>query len=527
MSSNPKDIIFNSEAREKLKKGIDEIVNVSKVTLGPKGRNVAIESLVSYPKITNDSSIIVEDLNLKDSFENMGASLAIDLARKVKEKAGDGITTSLVLLQSILQESIKNITSGINPINIKKGLEKSLDFILKEIDTSKKSITTDNEIQNVATIAASSNEEIGICIKDAIKKVGKDGIITIEENSSNITNIEIIKGFEIQRGYLSPYFCTNTDKMIAELDNPYILITDKKISSVHDLLSILQNVSPINKNLLIIADDLEPEVLSTLVINKLKGHLKVCAIKTPAFGEERREMLEDLAILTKSTFISEEKGLLLKDASINDLGSCEKIIISKENTIFINGYGDKKEIKNRVALLDTLSKSTNDEVDTKRAKKRKAQLFSNIAKIKVGAYTEAELKEKKRFFENSLNATKSALKDGIVIGGGAFLLKLSKKLDNLKLEKEEKIAKNILQKALFAPIKQIIENAGYESSSIVEEILEKKGDFGFDAIDEKIKDFMKEKIIDPANVIKEVLINSISISKIILLTETLITDLKE
>jgi chaperonin GroEL len=524
--TNPKDIIFSDDARYKLKKGIDEVVNVSKITLGPKGRNVAIESLVSYPKITNNSSSIVEDLNLKDSFENMGACFAIDLAKKMKEKAGDSATTALILLQSIVNESIKNITSNISPINIKNGLEKSLTFLIKEVDNLKNNISTDDEIKNIATIA-SSNEEIGSIILEAIKKVTKDGIITIEDNSSYKTEIEITKGFEIERGYLSPYFSTNLDKMIVEMDNPYILITDKKISTIHEILPILQNIAPLKKNLLIIADDLDQESLSTLVINKLKGSLKIAAIKTPSFGEERREMLEDLAILTKATFISEDKGILLKDAKIEDLGSCEKIIITKEKATFINGHGDKNEIKKRISLLETLSSSTDDEVDIKRAKNRKKSLFSNACKIKVGAFTEAELKEKKRNFEDALNASLSAINNGVVIGGGAIFLKLIKKLDDLKLDQEEKIAINILKKALISPIKQIIENAGYESSCIINEIIIKDENFGFDANTGKIKDLLKANILDPANAVKEALINSISTAKIIILTETLISDLKD
>jgi chaperonin GroEL len=524
--TNPKQIIFSDDARYKLKKGIDEITNVSKVTLGPKGRNVAIDTLVSYPKIINNASSIVEDLNLKDSFENIGANFAINLAKKMKEKVGDSATTALILLQSIVNESIKNISSNTSPINIKKGLEKSLTFLINEIDNLKNNISSDDEIKNIATIA-SSDEEIGSVILQAIKKVTKDGIITIEDNTSYKTELEITKGFEIERGYLSPYFSTNLDKMIVEMDNPLILITDKKISTIHELLPILQKVSPTKKNLLIIADDLDQESISTLVINKLKGNLNIAAIKTPAFGEERREMLEDLAILTKATFISEDKGLFLKDAKIEDLGSCNKIIITKEKATFVNGNGDKKEIQKRIHLLEKIITSTNDEVDIKRAKNRKKSLFSNACIIKVGAHIEAELKEKKKLFEDSLNATLSAINHGVVIGGGSIFLKLIKKLDTLKLDQEEKIAITILKKAFYSPIKQIIENAGFESSLIIDEILKKDNNFGFDANLGEIKDLLKANILDPANAVKEALINAISTAKMIILTETLIIDLED
>ncbi|NGX28366.1 MAG: 60 kDa chaperonin [Candidatus Anoxychlamydiales bacterium] len=524
MSSNPKEIIFEEVAREKLKKGINVLADAVSVTLGPKGRNVGIASW-AMPKITNDGNSVTDEIELKDSFEDMGVQLAKEAAAKIKQSAGDGTTTGIVLLRSIVNEGMKNITSGASAIGIKRGLEKGLDKLLGEIDKLSKKIKTDEEIKNIATVSASSDETIGSDIAAAFKLANSQTSITIESGNKNETEIELVEGMEIERGYLSPYFCTDPKKMIVEMTNPKILITDKKINSIQDLLPILQTATSTSQELIIIADELDSDALATLVINNLKKVVKVAAIKTPGFGDKRKQMLEDLAHLVGGTYITEDKGLILKEASFEELGSAEKIIISKDKTLIINGKG--KNIQKRIDQLEKEIENTKDNLDREDLEKRIAKLKGGVVIIKVGAGSDSELKQKKQKYEDSLNATKAGIEDGIVPGGGICLLRLQETLNNIEASQDEAVGINILKKALKAPIKQIISNAGFDHHLIIDEILQKKSTFGFDVIKEKVTDFIETGIIDPAKVVKSYLINAISIAKVILLSDALIADAKE
>ena len=522
--SNPKEIIFDELAREKLKKGINELADAVAVTLGPKGRNVGISSW-AMPKITNDGNSVTDEIELNDDFEDMGVQLAKQAANNIKQTSGDGTTTGIVILRSLVNEGMKNITSGASIIGIKQGLEKGLNKLLKEIDNLSNVIKTDEEIKNIATVSASFDEKIGKDIAKAFKLANKKTTITIENGNKNETQIELKEGMELERGYLSPYFCTDPKKMIVEMTNPKILITDKKINSIQDVLPILQTLAATSDELLIIADEIDRDALATLVINNLKKVIKVAAIKAPGFSEKRKDFLNDLAYFVGGTYITEDKGLILKDASLEDLGSATKIIISKENTLIINDQA--KNLQKRINQLEEEIKNTKDEIDKKELEKRYAKLKGGIVIIQVGASSDSELKQKKQKYEDSLNATKAAIDDGIVPGGGVCLLRLKDTLDDIECSQDEVIGINILKKALLAPIKQLIANAGLDYHLIIDELLKQKSTFGFNVITEKIEDFIKTGIIDPAKVVKSYLVNAISIAKVILLSEALIADAKE
>lgn len=526
MSAKAKEIIFEEEARSKLLDGIDKLCDVVSVTLGPKGRNVGLSSFGS-PKITNDGNSIVSDIELKDQFANMGVALAQETASKIKEKSGDGTTTGIILLRSIVKEGIKNISSGASPISLKRGLDKGLSAIVKEIDKKAKSVNSSKDTLNIATVSASGNTQIGKLISEGFEKVGKKGVITIEESKTTETTLEIVEGLEFNRGYISSYFCTNVEKMLVEMANPLILLTDKKISSIHEILSLIQTVATTGKELLIIADDIEGDALSTLVINKLKGILKIAAVKAPGFGDSRKALLEDIALVTKANFITEEKGFLLKDASVEDLGSCEKLIISKESTTIIGGRASQKEIDKRINQIDKEIELQESSYDKEKLQERKAKLLGGVAVIRVGAHTESELKQKKQHFEDSLNATRAALEEGIVPGGGICLLSASKVLDSLKLEGDEKISLEILKSACSAPLKQIVKNAGHDGNLILEKIKSSPENYGFNAEIEKVEDLIKAGVIDPAKVVKNSLIHAISVAGIVLNSEALIGDAEE
>jgi chaperonin GroEL len=527
MSTKPKEIIFEEEARNKLKEGIDKLSNVLAVTLGPKGKNVGFESSIGCPKITNDGANISSDIELKDQFENMGVLLAQEAINKIKEKSGDGTTTGVILLRSLVENSIKNITSGTSPIEIKRGFKKTLKKVLQEMDKNSKKIKNEKETENIATISASGDKEIGKMIKEAFKKVGVDGVVTIEEAKSIDTTMEMVEGMEFDKGYLSPYFCTNMEKLKVEMNNPYILITDKKISSIQEILPILQTIAPLGRELLIIADDLEGDALSTLVINKLRQTLKVAAVKAPEFGDFRKKTLEDIAILTKANFITEDKGLNLKDISLDDLGNSEKIIINSEKTTIINGKGEKKDIEKRISSIENEITLSKEPYEKEKLKKRKAKLKGGVAVIRVGALTENELKQKKQSFEDSLNATKAALEEGIVPGGGISFINASNALRDLTLPKGENIGKNILRKALFAPLKQIIENSGYNFSITLEKIESKGKNFGFNVFSEKVEDLLEKGIIDPLKVVKNSLILAVSTACTVILSEVLVGEARD
>ncbi|MBS3904054.1 MAG: chaperonin GroEL [Simkania sp.] len=527
MASTPKELIFEEEARNKLREGVDTLADVVCVTLGPKGRNVGLQGSWGPPSVTNDGNSIVKDIEVKDQFVNMGVSMGKEVASKMKEKCGDGTTTSILLLRALVQNGVKNIASGASPINVKRGIDKAVEAAIKELETFALGIKDDKETRNIAIASASGNIEIGQTIADAFKKAGKEGVITIEEGKTTETTLEMVEGMQFDRGYMSAYFCTNAETQICEMHDVRILITDKKISSVQEILPILQTVATSAQELLLIADDLEGDALSTLVVNKLRGTLKVSAVKAPGFGDRRKAMLQDIAVLTGATVVSEDTGMQLKDVDAAVLGRAEKVVISKEKTIVINGAGKPEEIQARVKQLEAeLTKTTNN-YDKEKLQERKAKLSGGVVVIRVGAPTEPEMKQKKQAFEDSLNSTRAALEEGIVAGGGVALLRASKALLTLQLEGDENIGAQIVAKACEAPIRQIISNAGFDGSVILQQLREKNGDFGFNAQSEVIEDLIKAGVVDPAKVIKTALRFSSSVAGIILISECLIGDAAE
>jgi chaperonin GroEL len=466
MSTTPKEIIFEEQARERLLQGIKQLAEIVAVTLGPKGRNVGLEKSWGSPTITNDGSSIVKDITLKDAYENMGVSMAKEVVQKIKEKCGDGTTTGTLLLYALAEGGIKYIASGGSPIGIKRGMDKAVEAIVKEIENAAIPIKGKKEIQNIATVSASGNEEIGKMIADAMEKVGKSGVITIEEAKGTETTIKIVEGMQFDRGYLSPYFCTNNDRMLIEMDNPQILLVDRKISSIHEILPILQTTAAAARPLLIIADDIEGDALSTLVFNKLRGTLKVAAVKAPGFGDRKKAMLQDIAILTGGAVISDDTGMS-QDIPASALGSAGKITVDKERTVIVNGNGTEKEIAARIKQIEKEIESCKSSYDKEKLEERKAKLSGGVAVISVGAATETELKQKKQVVEDSLSSTKAAVEEGIVPGGGLALLRASSAIAKLNLEGDELMGAKIVAQACEAPIKQIINNTGYDGSVIL------------------------------------------------------------
>jgi len=525
--TNPKEIVFEENARNALRDGIDKLADVVCITLGPKGRNVGLQTSWGSPTITSDGNSIAKDVELKDTFLNMGVAMGKEVAAKIKEKSGDGTTTGIVLLRALVQGGIKNIASGANPISIKRGMDKALETVLKEIDAISLAVSKPEDTRNIASVSASGNVEIGEKIAECFNKVGKTGVVAIEEGKGTETTIELVEGMQFDRGYLSSYFATNAEKLIVEMTNPSILVTDKKISSAQELLPILQHIATTGQELLIIADDIEGDALSTLVVNKLRGTLKVAAVKAPAFGDRRKSILEDIAILTGATLVTEEKGLILRDAGADVLGSADQIIVDKEKTTVVGGKGSETEMKARIAQIDAELKNTTSNYDKEKLEERKAKLQGGVAAIKVGAPTESEMKKKKQMYEDSLNSTRSALEEGIVPGGGVALLRASRACTELKLSKEEQVGAQILLKACEAPFKQIITNTGFDSSIVLNEVLGKEKSFGFNALSEKVEDLLKCGVIDPAKVVKSSLTHAVSMAGIVLLSEALIADAKD
>ncbi len=516
---------FEEEARNALRDGIDQLAEVVAMTLGPRGRNVGLQSSWGSPTITSDGDSIAKDIEFKDAFLNMGASLAKEVASKIKEKSGDGTTTGIVLLRALVQAGVKNIASGANPIAIKRGMDKVLEAILQEIDAMSIEIKNSEETRNIATVSASGIQEIGEKIAECFQKTGKSGVVTIEEGKGTETGIEFVEGMQFDRGYVSPYLCTNAEKMIAEMENPRLLITDKKITSAQEILPILQHAAATGMELIIIADDLDGDALSTLVMNKLRGTLKVAAVKAPGFGDRRKAMLEDLAVLTGGELISEEKGMNLRDADIDCLGSCDLATIGKEKTTIVGGKGSPTEIKGRISQIEAEIKIASSSYDKEKLEERKAKLQGGVAVIKVGAPTESEMKKKKQMYEDSLNSTRAALEEGVVAGGGLTLLHASRNVcDRLKLNKEEEIGAKILIKACESPFRQIAYNTGFDGSLLLEEIFHAGKNFGFNAITEKVEDLLKAGVIDPAKVVKNSLIYAVSIAGVVLLSECLMAD---
>ncbi len=519
--STPKELIFEEEARNKLRDGIDKLADVVGVTLGPKGRNVGLQASWGAPTITNDGNSIVKDIELKDQYANMGVSLGKEVASKMKEKCGDGTTSSILLLRALVQNGVKNIASGSSPITLKRGMDKAVDAIVQELEKAAIAIKSDVETKNIATASASGNVTIGEMIADAVKKVGKEGVITIEEGKGTETSIEMVEGMQFDRGYTSAYFCTNAEKMTVEMTHAKVLITDKKISSVQEIIPILQAVASTATQLLIIAEDIEGDALSTLVVNRLRGTLKVAAVKAPGFGDRRKAMLEDIAILTGAIVISEETGTALKDATVEMLGSAEKILINKEKTTIVGGKGSPSAIQARIKQIEAESGNATSSYDKEKLDERKAKLGGGVAVIRVGAATEPEMKQKKQMFEDSLNSTRAAIEEGIVIGGGCALLRAAKSA-MLNLSGDEALGAQIVLKACQAPFKQIVSNTGFDSSVVLNEVLAAGAHFGFNAASEKVEELLLAGVVDPAKVVKNSLRFAVSTAGVILLTETLI-----
>lgn len=526
--SQAKEILFDDEAREKLQKGMHQAAQAVQVTLGPKGRNVGIDTSFGEPKITSDGHSILQDIELKDTFENMGVAIAQEAASKMKEKCGDGTTTTTLLLDQMVQTGLKFISSGASPINIKRGIEKSVDTIIRQIEASAIATKSGEQVRMIAQVSACGNELVGKLIAEAIEKVGKEGVITIDESKSTQTTLEVVEGLQFDRGYISPYFATQPERMITELERPYILLTDRKIGSLQDILNLLQSVAASSRPLLIIAEDVEAEALSTLVINHLRGILKVAAVKAPGFGDRRKAMLEDLAIVTSSQLISEEKGLHLKDATLEWLGEAEKVTITKESTTIISGSGKQDQIQQRVRQIDKEVHLSSNKYDKEKLLERKAKLMGGVAVIRVGATSEAALKNLKQKFEDSLSSTKAALESGIVVGAGMALAYACQKVLTLGLENDEKLGGIVVQQACMAPARQIAHNAGLDGHVVVSNLLKAaKTNHGYNVVSEQVEDLIQSGVIDAAKVIKNALIHASSAASVVLLSEALIADAKD
>ena len=522
-----KDIIYSDDARNKLYEGVKKLNDAVKVTMGPRGRNVLIQKSFGAPAITKDGVSVAKEVELSDTLENMGASLVKEVANKTNDEAGDGTTTATVLAHAIFKEGLRNITAGANPIEVKRGMDKEAAAIIEELKKISKPVKGKKEITQVATISANSDEKIGNLIADAMEKVGKDGVITVEEAKSIDDELSVVEGMQFDRGYLSPYFVTNAEKMTVELSSPYILLFDKKITNLKDLLPVLEKVHQSGKPLLIIAEDIEGEALATLVVNKLRGVLNISAVKAPGFGDRRKAMLEDIAILTGGNVVSEELGRTLDSVTLEDLGEAESINIDKDNTTIVNGKGDKAAIDARIAQIKAQIIETTSDYDKEKLEERLAKLSGGVAVIKVGAATETEMKEKKDRVDDALNATKAAAEEGIVIGGGAALVCASKKV-NLNLCGDEKIGADIVRRALVAPLRQIASNAGFDAGVVSHEIMNSKDDeSGFDAVSGKYVNMFEEGIIDPVKVSRVALQNAVSVASMLLTTEATISDIKE
>jgi chaperonin GroEL len=520
-----KEILFNTTAREQLKKGVETISDAVKVTLGPKGRNVILDKKFGAPTVTKDGVTVAKEIELKDPIENMGAQLVKEVASKTADDAGDGTTTATVLTQSIFAHGIKNVAAGANPMDLKRGIDKAVNAVVKDLSKQSKPIKDSNEIAQVATISANNDNEIGAMIADAMEKVGKDGVITVEEAKGTDTEVKTVEGMEFDRGYLSPYFVTNTEKMEAELETPYILIYDKKISAMKELLPVLESAAQTGKPLLIIAEDVDGEALATLVVNKIRGSLKVAAVKAPGFGDRRKAMLEDIAILTGGTVISEERGFKLENATLDYLGTAEKVNIDKDNTVIVNGNGKKEDIDARVNQIKAQIETTTSDYDKEKLQERLAKLSGGVAILYIGAATEVEMKEKKDRVDDALHATRAAVQEGIVAGGGIAMIRAISALDKVEGENEDQnTGVNIVRQALEAPLRTIVANAGGESSVVVQKVKEGKGHYGYNAREDKFEDLVAAGIIDPTKVTRLALENAASIASLLLTTECVVAD---
>ena len=524
-----KEIKFDIKAREELKKGVDALSNAVKVTLGPKGRNVIIEKKFGAPHITKDGVTVAKEVELEDQFQNMGAQLVKEVASKTGDDAGDGTTTATVLAQAIVNTGLKNVAAGANPIDIKRGIDKAVAKVVEAIKAQAEEVGDDFEkIENVARISANNDSEIGQLIAEAMKKVKKEGVITVEEAKGTDTSVDVVEGMQFDRGYISPYFVTNSERMECEMDHPYILLYDKKISSLKDMLPILEATAQSGRPLLIIAEDVDSEALATLVVNRLRGSLKVCAVKAPGFGDRRKEMLQDIAILTQGVVISEEKGLKLESATIDLLGSAEKVTVNKENTTIVNGAGEKECIAERVAQIKAQIETTKSSYDKEKLQERLAKLAGGVAVLYIGAPSEVEMKEKKDRVDDALSATRAAVAEGIVPGGGVAYIRAIKSLDGLKGDNEDETTGiEIIRRAIEEPLRQIVANAGLEGAVIVQKVKDGEGDFGYNARTDQYENLLKSGVIDPAKVTRVALENAASIAGLFLTTECVIAEKKE
>ena len=524
-----KEIKFNIKAREELKNGVDALANAVKVTLGPKGRNVIIEKKFGAPHITKDGVTVAREIELEDHFQNMGAQLVKEVASKTGDQAGDGTTTATVLAQAIVNVGLKNVAAGANPMDLKRGIDKAVSKVVEGIKAQSEEVGNDfKKIENVARVSANNDEEIGKLIAEAMEKVSKDGVITVEEAKGTDTTVDVVEGMQFDRGYISPYFVTNSEKMECDMDSPYILLYDKKISNLKDMLPILEAVAQSGRPLLIIAEDVDNEALATLVVNRLRGSLKICAVKAPGFGDRRKEMLEDIAILTGGTVISEVKGMQLAQATVNDLGTAEKVTVNKDNTVIVNGAGSKEAIANRVAQIKAQIETTTSNYDKEKLHERLAKLAGGVAVLYIGAPSEVEMKEKKDRVDDALSATRAAIAEGIVPGGGVAYIRTLPALDELKGDNDdENTGIAIIRRAIEEPMRQIVENAGVEGAVILQKVKDGKGDFGYNARTDTFENFLETGVIDPAKVTRVALENAASIAGMFLTTECVIADKKE
>lgn len=524
-----KEIKYDIEARDALKKGVDTLANAVKVTLGPKGRNVIIEKKFGSPAITKDGVSVAKEIDLKEPMENMGAQMVKEVASKTADQAGDGTTTATVLAQAIVAAGIKNVAAGANPMDLKRGIDKAVAAVVKNVQSQSTTVGEDNnKIKQVATISANNDEVIGALIAEAMQKVGKDGVITVEEAKGTETEVKTVEGMQFDRGYLSPYFVTNTDKMEADLENPYVLIYDKKISNMKELLPILEKQVQTGKPLLIIAEDLDGEALATLVVNKIRGSLKVAAVKAPGFGDRRKAMLEDIAILTGGTVISEERGHKLENAELEFLGQAERVLIDKDNTTIINGSGETEDIKSRVNQIKAQIEATTSDYDREKLQERLAKLAGGVAVLYVGAATEVEMKEKKDRVDDALHATRAAVEEGIVAGGGVAFIRAIEALEEVKGETDdENTGINIIKRAIEEPLRQICNNAGIEGSIVIQKVKEGKADFGYNARSGEYENLIAAGVIDPTKVSRIALENAASIASMLLTTEVVLADAPE
>jgi len=523
-----KQITFSEDARQAILRGVDQLANAVKVTLGPKGRNVVIQKKFGSPLITKDGVTVAREIELEDALEDIGAQMVKEVASKTNDVAGDGTTTATVLAQAIYREGIKNVVAGAKPMEIKRGIDKAVAIVVEKLASMSKPIQDKKEIGQVGAISANNDQEIGDIIADAMDKVGKDGVITIEENKSTETVLDVVEGMQFDRGYLSPYFVTNPESMEAVLENPYILMLESKVANMKDILPVLEQLAKENSPFIIIAEDIEGEALATLVVNKLRGTLNCCAVKAPGFGDRRKEMLKDLAVLTGGTVVSEEVGMNINQVTLADLGRAKKIVVDKENTTIVEGAGNVDDIQARVNMIKRQAEDTPSDYDREKLQERLAKLSGGVAVIKVGATTETEMKEKKARVEDALSATKAAVEEGIVPGGGVALVRALSALADVKLSDEQQIGVELVRKALTYPLRQIVSNAGFEASIIVNEIQKADKDtYGFNAYSEEYVDMLEAGIIDPTKVTRSALQNAASVASLMITTEAIITDVKE